>query len=115
MIKILIFYLVLLSFLEHDDKHNEDRLLTVIIPCFKCRIDWLEECLESFYMQTVKVDIVLVLDGPHPKEQMIMQFKHRNVKIIKHLRNRGLAAARNTGARHAQTRFLFGCRRQVAL
>ncbi|KEP87151.1 hypothetical protein ATW97_07300 [Oenococcus oeni] len=76
---------------------------SVIIPVYNIE-NYIEECLESVFSQAVlKLEVIIVDDGSTDNSGKICDNfaeKYKNVKII-HQNNRGLAAARNTGLRHA--------------
>ena len=88
---------------------KEDHLLTVIVPCFNCRESWLWETIDSLRAQTFKsFKLIIVDDGSHPAVQlnakMTMDF---DVSLVRHRFNKGLPAARNTGVKHAKSKFII--------
>jgi len=72
---------------------------SVIIPVFN-QEEYLAEAIESALAQTVPVEVIVVDDGSIDDSFKIAS--KYPVKLVSHMFNRGLSAARNTGIRHAQ-------------
>ncbi len=81
---------------------NRTPMVSVIIPTYN-RPDRLRTALASVLAQEYKdFQIIVVNDGATPVEPVIAAFNHDGrITLINHDRNRGLAASRNTGLRHA--------------
>lgn len=77
----------------------------VVIPCYQ-QGHFLHEAIESVLRQTHPYHEIIVVDDASPDrtEQIVRQYP--NVRYIRHDRNRGLGASRNTGIRHGTGRFL---------
>lgn len=82
--------------------------ISIIIPCYN-QGEYLEECLESAYSQTVAPhEIIVINDGSTDNTQEIAErymFKsfpgiESPVRVVKQV-NKGLASARNTGIMNA--------------
>lgn len=80
--------------------------VTIIIPCFR-QAHYLKECIASVAAQTYKHWRVIVVDDESPDhdqmERVVEGFKNPDIRIIRHEKNGGLAAARNTGIRESDT------------
>jgi glycosyltransferase involved in cell wall biosynthesis len=91
------------------DKNSSDSLISVIIPCYNCRADWLKETIDSLQNQTIvkNLQVILVDDGSHPA--LINPPRHSFKKFIlfRHPKNRGLSAARNSGVKLASSPFII--------
>lgn len=85
--------------------------VAVVIAAYRAR-NYLRKCLESIGHQTVAPKEVLVVDdcSPEPVDDIIADFAsfpgYPPIRLIKHDRNRGQAAARNTGAAATDAEFL---------
>lgn len=75
-------------------------LISVIVPVYNVA-PYLEECFASLLVQTyAPFEVVVVEDGSTDgSREMVQEFARRDerVRVVEHARNRGLAAARNTG------------------
>jgi GT2 family glycosyltransferase/MoaA/NifB/PqqE/SkfB family radical SAM enzyme len=82
-------------------------LFSVIVPTYN-RPDWLAVALKSILEQTYgNIEIVVVNDCGADVENIISSLnKNNNIVYIRHNRNRGLAAARNTGIRNASGQYV---------
>ena len=87
----------------------DEDLLTAIIPCYNCRESWLKETLDSLRAQTFdKFKVLIVDDGSHPALQLNSELARAlDVSLVRHKRNRGLPAARNTGVEFSQSKFVI--------
>ncbi|MCC6141056.1 MAG: glycosyltransferase [Nitrospira sp.] len=81
---------------------NRAPMVTVIIPTYN-RPDRLRTALASVLDQEYRdFQIIVVNDGAMPVEPVIAAVDHGGrITLINHDRNKGLAASRNTGLRHA--------------
>ena len=87
---------------------NNNRLIfSIIIPVYKTE-QYLEQCINALRRQTVrKFEVIFVDDGSNGNcEQIVADSYDSRFRYIRHEENRGLLAARITGARHAQGEFL---------
>lgn len=83
-----------------------DKTVACIMPVYNYT-RYLDEALESVFSQSRVPDEVIVVDDcstDNPKE---ICDKYPQVIYIKHDKNRGLAAARNTGIRSAKSTYVF--------
>lgn len=85
--------------------------ISVIVPVYNVE-PYIRQCLDSIIQQTLKeIEIIIVNDcSPAGEEQIIREYmaEHPHIIYIKHDRNMGLAAARNTGFAHATGEY-FAC------
>lgn len=83
--------------------------VSVIIPVYNVDL-YLRECLDSAIGQTLKdTEIICVNDGSTDKSPMILsEYREKDDRIIViDQENRGQAAARNTGLKHAKGEYVF--------
>ena len=84
--------------------------VSVIVPVYKVE-PYLVRCLESLQKQSLKnIEIILVDDAsPDRCGEMCEQYavKDTRFKVIHHTKNKGLAAARNTGIQQATADYLM--------
>lgn len=77
-----------------------DHFLTYIIPCYNCEA-WVEQSVESMCAQTIQCPFEIICtddgstDGTYDLLKTLAE-KHPEVRVFKHEKNRGGAAARNT-------------------
>jgi glycosyltransferase involved in cell wall biosynthesis/MoaA/NifB/PqqE/SkfB family radical SAM enzyme len=94
---------------EIEIKCTEDTSpqISVIVPTYN-RPEMLTEALESILKQTFKnFEIVVVNDAGIGVEDVISKLNTRkNIAYVFHPKNRGLAAARNTGIRVARGKYI---------
>lgn len=85
-------------------------LVSVIVPVFKAE-DYLARCLDSLCKQTLReIEIVLVVDGSPDRCGEICDdyaAKDKRFRVIRHQKNKGLSAARNTGIKEARADYLM--------
>jgi len=88
-------------------------LVSVIIPIYNVS-EYIESSLQSALNQTfASIEYVLVDDRGTDNSMEIVNaiisiHKRKNdIKVIQHDNNKGLSAARNTGMKHAQGKYLF--------
>jgi glycosyltransferase involved in cell wall biosynthesis len=81
--------------------------ISIIMPAFN-RAHVIRNAVESVRAQAVpqdwSVDIILVDDGSSDTQARALEFEH--ARVIRHNRNRGAAAARNTGVANAAGTFI---------
>lgn len=90
--------------------------VSVIIPIYKVE-KYIERCARSLFKQTLESIEFIFVDDCSPDNSITIlrnvlnEYPNRisATKIIKHERNRGLAAARNTGRDIAQGEYLISC------
>jgi glycosyltransferase involved in cell wall biosynthesis len=78
--------------------------VTLYIPCFNAE-KTIKECLDNVMKQTYPIDEIIIIDDGCQDKTMDVVSKYP-VRIIKHVRNRGLAAARNTAFKEANNDFV---------
>lgn len=78
--------------------------VTLYIPCFNAE-NTIRECLEGVFNQALVPDEILVIDDGSTDKTIEIVRKYP-VKIISHVENRGLAAARNSAIENAQGEFI---------
>lgn len=82
--------------------------VSVIVPVYNIE-SYLPTCVESLLAQTLQeIEIILVNDGSTDSSGSICESyaeKSSKIKVV-HQKNQGLSAARNTGIRHAQGRYI---------
>lgn len=95
-------------------------LVSVVVPHYDC-LDYLPKCLASLSRQTYRCMQVLVVDdGTSAKasvQHAIEAFRPvlPALELIRHNKNQGAPAARNTGAANARGEYLFFCDADVEL
>jgi glycosyltransferase involved in cell wall biosynthesis len=81
-------------------------LVSVIVPTFN-RPEMLKETLKSILDQIYQdFEIIVVNDGGQDVSRLLDDFKDSRIKYIMHAKNKGLAAARNTGIRNASGQYI---------
>src|SRR5690348_16573305 len=79
--------------------------ITVVIPAYNGVRRYLAKALDSVLAQTHReVDVIVVDDASEDDTADLV--RRYSVRYVRHPVNRGQAAARNEGARHASTDFL---------
>ena len=84
--------------------------ISVVVPCFNVE-HVIERCIEALLAQEYEKDkfsIIIIDDkSTDDTEKLIEQYRENDqVKIIKHFRNRGLAAARNSGIKASKSKII---------
>ena len=80
--------------------------LTIVIPSFNMQSGAIR-AVESILHQNVEVDIIIVDDASYPALHLPKEMSNLvNVKILKHEKNSGAGAARNTGVAAAKTAWI---------
>ena len=90
--------------------------VSVIIPVYKVE-KYIERCARSLFEQTLESIEFIFVDDCSPDQSIkilqsvLQEYPHRtpHTKIIRHERNRGSAAARNTGRACAQGKYIIDC------
>ena len=83
-----------------------DPMVSVIVPTFN-RPQMLKGALKSILNQTYQnFEIVVVNDGGEDVSDLGETFRDPRIKYKSHPKNRGLAAARNTGIRNASSQYI---------
>ena len=80
-----------------------DFSISIIIPCYNDS-QYLGECLQSILAQTFKHWEAIVVDDASTDgdvRAIVEGFHDPRIRFVRHEQNRGPAAARNTGVRHA--------------
>ena len=82
-------------------------MVSIIVPTFN-RPERLRTALQSIAQQSLQdYEVVVVNDAGVPIADVVEVFNgDGRITIVNHDRNRGLAASRNTGLRHAQGRYI---------
>ncbi|WP_051463184.1 glycosyltransferase family 2 protein [Deferrisoma camini] len=81
-------------------------LVSVVIPCFNAA-RYVAETLSSVLAQTYpRLEVIVVDDGSTDGTLDVLHSFREAVTVVRHDRNRGVAAARNTGAGLARGEFL---------
>ena len=84
--------------------------ISVIIPVYNVE-KYLDDCLRSAISEQNGIELICINDGSTDESYSILQ-KYKNnyssmIKIINHEVNKGLSAARNTGIKHSQGKYLL--------
>lgn len=89
---------------------NLNPLVSVVIPVYNVE-KYIEDCLLSVINQTYKnLEIICVDDcGQDNSMKIVKEYakKDKRIKIIKHKKNKGLGAARNSGLEKAEGEYIF--------
>ncbi|MDD5662244.1 MAG: glycosyltransferase [Candidatus Omnitrophica bacterium] len=78
--------------------------VSLYIPCFNAE-KTIQECLENVMRQTFPIDEILIIDDGC-QDQTADIVSHYPVKLIRHPKNKGLAASRNTAFKQARNDFV---------
>ena len=80
---------------------RQEETISVIIPVHN-RQNWIPESIQSVIEQTYPAyEIIVVDDGSDDKLEEAIQAFTGKIKLIRHPQNKGVSAARNTGAKAA--------------
>jgi len=86
--------------------------LSIILPCYNV-VKQIERCLASVYKQDIPesdYELIVVNDGSTDESLTLVkafQKIHSNIEIIEHEVNKGLGAARNTGLKKANAKYIW--------
>ena len=91
----------------------EESLVSIIIPTYK-RSKYIERTIESVLKQSYKNIELIIVDDNDPKtcyreetEKIMENYKkYKNIKYIKHVKNMNGCAARNTGLKQANGKYI---------
>jgi glycosyltransferase involved in cell wall biosynthesis len=85
-------------------------LVSIVVPFFHTYAEYLGDCLESVRRQSYgNLEVILVDDaspGPEARD-IVARFGDPRITLISHDRNRGQAAARNTGIRASRGEYFM--------
>lgn len=87
------------------DPVEQVRSLTVVVPA-RNRLEQLARCLASVRSSCPESEIIVVDDGSEDREAVRALCQQPRVKLIRHQRTQGAAAARNTGLHACTTAFV---------
>ena len=85
--------------------------VSILIPVYNVA-PYIERCARSLFEQTYSDLEIIFVDDCSPDdsvailERIVSEYPGRRVRIIRHERNRGLAAARNTAVANAEGKFI---------
>ncbi|MGM0608817.1 MAG: glycosyltransferase family A protein, partial [Candidatus Muiribacteriota bacterium] len=89
---------------------NNNPLVSVIIPCYN-QGEYIEECLNSVFVQTYKnIEIIVVNDGSTDKYTIkkINEIKKKYKEVLVfNIKNSGLSGARNYGIKNSSGEFIL--------
>jgi glycosyltransferase involved in cell wall biosynthesis len=83
--------------------------ITVVVPVYNYA-HYLTECLASVVAQTRQDWVAIVVDDASTvgdAAAVVAAFADPRMTLLRHTQNRGLAAARNTGIRHAESKYVL--------
>lgn len=84
--------------------------ISIIIPCYNTNPAYLEEAIESVYASVGKnvYEIIVIDDGSDNRQtlDLLATLGEKNITVLVQ-QNKGPAAARNTGVKHADADFIF--------
>lgn len=83
--------------------------VSIVIPCYN-QSQYLNECLQSVLDETTEHWEAIVVDDASSQgdpEPIVHEFADPRIRLVRHKRNRGLGAARNTGFRLAQAQLVL--------
>ncbi|MCF1190818.1 glycosyltransferase [Mangrovimonas sp. AS39] len=85
-----------------------NKLVSIVIPCFKAGA-YINKALESIASQTYTNWEIIAIDDCGPKDdtellvrEFARKYDSKRVVFIKHEKNKGVSAARNTGVKNAK-------------
>lgn len=92
---------------SHGESQDGQPMVSVIVPTYN-RPELLIEALRSIINQTDKdFEIIIVNDGGHDVKNEVMELKKEgSITYVEHSRNRGIAAARNSGIKKARGKYI---------
>ncbi|MCD6322729.1 MAG: glycosyltransferase family 2 protein, partial [Clostridiales bacterium] len=80
-------------------------LVTVIIPAYN-RFEEVQRAIDSVIRQTYKEVEIILVDDYSTKSLISLENKYNGLKVIRHPSNLGSAAARNTGFKAANGKYI---------
>lgn len=84
--------------------------VSIIIPIYKIKEEYLKKCVDSFEKQTFKnIELILVDDGSPDNCGKVcddLAIKYLNITVI-HQKNQGVSHARNNGMNHALGKWIM--------
>src|SRR5437870_3445753 len=94
--------------MESVGDFNMPARITVIIPCYN-HGEYVAEAVASALEQTVSVSEVIVVDDASDELTRVacVELQSNRVKVIRHEKNRGLVATRNTGIQAATSEIIL--------
>jgi glycosyltransferase involved in cell wall biosynthesis len=98
---------------EHRREKRAPGKVTMYVPCYNAA-KTLDECLKGVLGQSHPIDEVIIVDDGSTDETVAIASRYP-VKIIRHPRNLGLAASRNTAFRAARNEFVAAVDADVVL
>lgn len=87
------------------DSGSEAPLVSVVIPCYSVPADHFRQAIDSVIAQSIgDWEAIVVDDGGSEFDlaAMVRSVGDARIRVVKHSRNRGLGAARNSGFRNAR-------------
>lgn len=95
---------------EFKDIKKKSPYFSVIVPFYNVE-KYIEQCLESIQGQTFSdIEIICVDDcGEDNSSKIVKRLakEDKRIKIVKHSKNKGLGAARNTGMKYAKGEYVL--------
>lgn len=91
--------------LHELDKSSNRPQLSIVIPCYN-QTEYLKECLTSLIAQDMREWEGIVVDDHSTKgdvQATVDSFRDPRFRVVRHSKNKGLAAARNTGFHLAES------------
>lgn len=89
---------------------NDVISISIIVPVYNVE-DYLSDCLDSILKQKFEnYEIICINDGSSDGSEKILQkysAEFNKIKIITHASNKGLSAARNSGLKNAQGKYVM--------
>lgn len=86
--------------------------VSIIVPVYNVEL-YLRQCMDSLCAQTIRdIEIICVDDcGSDGSLGIVEEYAERDerVRVLRHERNRGLSAARNTGMKEASAPYIMFC------
>jgi glycosyltransferase involved in cell wall biosynthesis len=89
-----------------SDRKEEAPLFSAVIPTYN-RPDKLHNAIDSVFNQSFKsFEVIVVNDYGSSAQSVIADFPSEQIRYFEHEENRGLGAARNTGIRNANGKYI---------
>lgn len=90
---------------------NKNPALSIVIPIYNVE-KFLKENIDSIIMQQCYTECeIIIVDDCSPDDSYLIakgyEKKYQNIQIIRHEKNKGLGAARNTGLEHAKGKYVW--------